>query len=281
MKTTHTHRGTCQACGKVQAVDNGSKLLAKHGYTVSYGAFQFVCNAAGHKPAEFDTTYTHATIASCLESALHHDSCVPPLKSGEVVPATFERWNSRKPMQKRTKWGVRDFVGGYDTLPIKQATADERKSRIAGQIRYHELQAQGLRDHVQFLRTRVLTRLGEPLYAVVDLDRPKPVAPAVVVDVKAAKVVGAFPTKQARKDELDKLSRRYDRLRDTLQQTYLALCEAERTEAKTAIYYGPYQLSHWRPKHAEAVLREFPQLAAVVEEINMLVAAREAVKAAP
>src|SRR5271170_5629946 len=141
MKTTHTHRGTCQACGNVQAVDNTSKLLAKHGYVVNYGAFQFVCNAAGHKPAEFDTTYTRATIVSCLESALHHDSCVPPLKSGEVVPETFERWNSKKPTQKRERWGVRDYVGGYDTLPIAQATADERKSRIAGQIRYHELQA--------------------------------------------------------------------------------------------------------------------------------------------
>lgn len=284
MKTTHTHRGTCQACGKMQAVDNVTRKLAKHGYTVSYGAFQFVCNGAwGYKPAEFDVALTRSTMTKCLTSAAFHDTEVAGLKIGTVVPETFERWNPTKVKVNKRAYGngTYETKGDYDTLSIAKATAEERKSRIAGQIRYHELQAEGLRHHEAFLRTRVLTRLGEPLYAVVDLNRPKPVAPPVVVDVKKAKVIGAFPTKQARKDALDKLSRRYDRLRDTLQQTYLALSEIERTEAKTAIYYGPYQLSHWRPKHAEAALREFPQLANVVEEINELVKAREAVKAAP
>jgi hypothetical protein len=35
----HTHRGTCQACGAVQAMMiNG--VLAKHGYTVDWGFLQ-------------------------------------------------------------------------------------------------------------------------------------------------------------------------------------------------------------------------------------------------
>lgn len=281
MKTTHTHRGTCQACGKVQAVDNTSKLIAKHGYKVAYGAFQFVCNAADMKPAEFDTTYTHTTIVSCLESAVHHDSCVPPLKGGEVVPATFERWNGKKVVKTRTKWGMRESFGGYDTLPIEQATADERKSRIAGQIRYHELQAEGLRDHVQFLRTHVLIRLSQPLYVAAELNAPKPVAPPVVVDVKNAKVVGTFKTKQARKDALDTLNRAYNKAHKRLQDIYLTLPHDQRTEAKTAVYYGPHDLCNWRPKHAEAALREFPQAAELVQAINALVTARAAVKAAP
>lgn len=282
MKTTHTHRGTCQSCGKVQAVDNGSKVLAKHGYTVSYGQFQFVCKGAdNHKPAELDVTLCRKTMAACLESALHHDSCVPPLKNGTVVPKTFERWNSRKPVQTRTKWGVRESFGGYDTLPIEMADADERKSRINGQIRYHELQAEGLRDHETFLRTRVLTRLGEPLYAVVELEAAKAPKPNAVVDVKAAKVTGSFPTKQARKDALDRLNRAYEKAHKAIQAIYLAIPHEERTQAKTDVYYGPMQLNHWREKHSKQALQEFPEAAQYVREIEQLVKAREAVKAAP
>lgn len=329
-KTTHTHRGTCQACGSVQAVDNASRMLAKHGYKVVYGAFQFVCNAAGYAPAEHDVGYTQTTILGCLTSAEWHDGQVPKLKSGEVVPDTFQRWNATKvKVNRRRHGGTYETKGDYDTLPIAQANATERRDRINGQIRHHELQAEGLRSHVAFLRRDVLPRLGKPLYTnealaktsletgmrfthngteyelieraystfgtriigwyvlrvgadehrklrwttkeIRDAMNPKP--------VKAGDSI--YPTKQARKDALDKLSRRYDRLRDTLQGAYLALCEAERTEAKTEVYYGPYQLSHWRPKHSAAALREFPQLAAVVAEIDALVKEREAVKNAP
>lgn len=62
MKTTHTHRGHCQACGRVHAVDTANNLLAKHGYTVEYGYFDGVCNGSDRKPLEVDKSFAEATI---------------------------------------------------------------------------------------------------------------------------------------------------------------------------------------------------------------------------
>lgn len=42
-KVTHTHRGHCQLCACVQAIDPKTGLIAKHGYTVQYGYFSGTC----------------------------------------------------------------------------------------------------------------------------------------------------------------------------------------------------------------------------------------------
>lgn len=58
-KTTHTHRGTCQACGAVQASANSNSLIAKHGYTVQGHYFNGTCQGSDKRPAEHDVTHTH------------------------------------------------------------------------------------------------------------------------------------------------------------------------------------------------------------------------------
>lgn len=326
MKTTHTHRGTCQACGSVQAVDNVSQMLAKHGYKVVYGAFQFVCNAAGYAPAEHDVTYTKTTILGCLTSAEWHDGQVPKLKSGEVVPETFQRWNPTKvKVNRRRHGGTYETKGDYDTLPIAQANAKERAERIAGQIRHHELQAEGLRSHVTFLRRDVLPRLGQPLYANENLTKTEltkgmrfthngteyelieraysTFATRVIgwyvlrvgadehrklrwttkeirdaMNPKPVKVEGAYKTKQARKDDLDKLNREYDKCRRVLQDAYLA---GDRGDVGRTLYYAAGQLNHWRPAHSEQARKLYPHLEATIARIEALVVERERVKNAP
>jgi hypothetical protein len=67
MKTTHTHRGHCQACGRVQAVDTANNLLAKHGYTVDFGYFDGVCTGSDRKPLEVDKSFAEATIVRISE----------------------------------------------------------------------------------------------------------------------------------------------------------------------------------------------------------------------
>ena len=67
MKTTHTHRGHCQACGRVQAVDTANNLLAKHGYTVDFGYFDGVCTGSDRKPLEVDKSFSEATIVEISE----------------------------------------------------------------------------------------------------------------------------------------------------------------------------------------------------------------------
>jgi hypothetical protein len=281
-KTTHTHRGTCQSCGSVQASANSNSLIAKHGYTVNWGYFNGTCQGSGHRPAEHDVTLTNRVIKFCNETAALHDAAVTCLKDGSSVPNTFERYNPTKVVEHTSRSGHKYTTkGGNDVLPIAQATPAERAKAIALAIHDEEMHASGLRSHASGLTRYVLPRLGQPLYLVSDLNKPVVKAPPPVVDVAKAEVVGTFKTKAARKDALDRLSRQYDKCRDTIQKAYLALPEGQRTEAKTEVYYGPYQLNHWRPKHSMLVLNEFPSLAETVTQIEALVKAREAVKAAP
>jgi hypothetical protein len=52
MMARHTHRGTCQVCGSVQAVNNKTGMIAKHGYTVDWGMFQGECPGSNELPIE-------------------------------------------------------------------------------------------------------------------------------------------------------------------------------------------------------------------------------------
>lgn len=282
-KTTHTHRGTCQACGRVHAVDNVSGLVAKHGYTVDYGYFNGVCTGGeGFKPAEHDVKLTNRVIESCAIRAAERDSWIAELKDGRTIPATFERWNPMKKVEHTAKGGHTYTVTGCnDVLPIAKATKEERAKAIALAIHNHEMHASGLRAHAHRLTVNVLVRLGKPLYVAAELDAPKVKEAAPVVDVATATVTGTYKTKAARKEALDKLNRAFEKARNELQNLYLTLSHAERTEAKTEVYYGPMQLNHWRPKHSMQALNEFPGAASIVERIEALIKAREAVKAAP
>lgn len=62
-----THNGTCQACGAVQALPNGS--LSKHGYNVQWGFFSGVCTGAERAPMEQDTSFALKVIADLTEQA--------------------------------------------------------------------------------------------------------------------------------------------------------------------------------------------------------------------
>lgn len=64
MKTTHTHKGLCQVCGLVHAVDNKSNVLAKHGYDVSWGFFNGICSGADNLPIQLDRALADKTINS-------------------------------------------------------------------------------------------------------------------------------------------------------------------------------------------------------------------------
>lgn len=278
-KTTHTHRGTCQACGHVQASANANALIAKHGYTVDWGYFNGTCQGSDKAPAEHDVTLTRNVIAFCTETAADHDEEIADLKSGKTVPSTFARYNPNKVVEHKTRRGdTYTTKGGDDMLPIAQARPDERTKAIALAIHEHEMHASGLRSHADILTKFVLVRLGQPLYLAADLDAPKPKAVAPVVDVANAKVVGEFKTKAARKDALDKLNRQFEKLRERVSDAYLA---GDRGERGRTLYYAAHGLSQWRPHHSAAVLELYPALASTVAEIEALVAAREAVKAAP
>ena len=67
MKTTHTHKGHCQVCGALHAVDNSHNGLAKHGYDVSYGFFNGTCSGADSRPIQLDRTIADKTVSQLKE----------------------------------------------------------------------------------------------------------------------------------------------------------------------------------------------------------------------
>lgn len=66
MKTKATAAGSCQACGRVQKLPDGT--LAKHGYTTRWGFFEGTCVGTGHKPYEQDCSLIQRFIDSATKS---------------------------------------------------------------------------------------------------------------------------------------------------------------------------------------------------------------------
>lgn len=63
----HTHKGTCQVCGSVQAITGEAGVIAKHGYTVEWGFFNGTCSGSHSKPLEQDKWLTETMIKHLRE----------------------------------------------------------------------------------------------------------------------------------------------------------------------------------------------------------------------
>ena len=81
---THTHKGHCQVCGRIQAVDVNYNRIAKHGYTVDFGFFDGVCDGADELPLEVDKSITEKTILRLANFVENQSAYLQGLESGEV-----------------------------------------------------------------------------------------------------------------------------------------------------------------------------------------------------
>jgi len=261
-----THQAHCQVCGRIQAVMLPSGLLAKHGYTVTFGFFQGTCAGSDHLPLEQERVLCLDTCISLMEYARLHREQVKALQAGTAHPSTAKTGRSVKGPK-----GWADEVVAFELAP-----ADMQKRAVDAAIWNTELQATQAEAHRMMLTTLAARVHGQPLTPIVKAAKVAVVAPTV--DVAAGKVTGQYATKAARKADLDRLSREYEKAHHDLQKMYLAMSNAERTEERTELYYGPNQLNNWRPRHSEAARRYFPGSDAIVARIEALVQAREAVK---
>lgn len=289
-KTTHTNRATCQVCGRIQAVDNGSQIVAKHGYVVAgYGFFNGVCPGAHYLPAEKSLKVTHEIIEMLTKDAARHDARAKAYGAFKRVGSklvfganaarltTYEVYDASLTVVKKDCYGnTYNSRGGYRTVAITADTSslivedEQNKARVGA-----EQQANAARAHVSMMKKFIVPRLGKEMYAGAETVKSDRKA------AKAAKVEGLrFPTKVSRKNALEELSRTYRGLIDELQNFFLAIPHAQRTAAQSEVYYAPLDLCNWRPKHAEAALREFPQAVSIVTSINNLATMREDIKAA-
>jgi hypothetical protein len=90
---TATHNGTCQACGRVQAI-RANGLLAKHGYTTEYGFFNGTCSGSDHPPLELQTGHNEQVVIRLREWADKQEA----VAAGEIleVPVTRRKYINGK-----------------------------------------------------------------------------------------------------------------------------------------------------------------------------------------
>ncbi len=84
---TATHNGTCQACGRIQAI-RASGLLAKHGYTTEYGFFNGTCSGSDHPPLELQTGHNEQVVIRLREWANSQEAKA----AGEIVEVPVTRY---------------------------------------------------------------------------------------------------------------------------------------------------------------------------------------------
>jgi hypothetical protein len=247
------------------------RSLAKHGYTVEGGYFQGTCRGSHRTPVQFDRSLTDSTIADLGRYARERDIQAEDLKAGTVTPAKIKTGDK---LNRQTYT--------YDPIYIQfhQGTADQQQNAVKMAIARAESDAIHARAHAKSLKKMADELHGTPLVTIADMPQSTP-APQATVDVKAARVHGAFVSKVARKRELEKLNRAYQREVQKIQTLFLLVPHDQRTAAQAEVYDSPHDLHHWRAKHSAAALKEFPQAKVNVDIIEALVNAREAVKAAP
>lgn len=169
-KSNHTHRGHCQVCGAIQAMDNTTKRLAKHGYTVKdFGYFVGVCSGAHNLPMELERKLTDLTIVSLERYAEEQSEYAAKLLSGAVKPArartdTRDDSNTKLPFWQRPMIEV-DFETAEPHF--QQRTVNEK----AGKAKSNASQA---RVHAGMLTRLVDVTHGKAPIPAVDT-RPTPV----------------------------------------------------------------------------------------------------------
>lgn len=171
MKTSHTHRGNCQACGALQAVGNTTQLVAKHGYKVAgFGFFNGTCNGSDRPPAQISVKHTHDTIFrlrayAVLQSQIAQEWLAVGPEGRYLKPAeSYQKWNSKLRVERKGARGPSGVLGGYVTMPITAETPLHvvQKEQIARSMACTRA-AQHAKAHVGMLLANIVPLLGEPL----------------------------------------------------------------------------------------------------------------------
>lgn len=161
----HTHKGTCQVCGNVQAV--GSKQgrpLSLHGYTVDWGYFSGTCSGSKRQPLELDR--------SVLDASVRHFRSDAKTKAAMTVDDIITVAYLHRPntyAQAETKcFGNAEDWDLFRNAPGRGMYGDHwnfmsMKKRQLAEIHRH---AKLLAEHADALVVLAEERHGKPLYPV-------------------------------------------------------------------------------------------------------------------
>ncbi len=244
----HTHRGTCQACGSVQAVSNAGGRIAKHGYTVDYGFFSGICAGSGCQSVERDLTKLDSVCNDLADRADSIDAMtVADIKEVTVITRNQDR--QKVETICRDDYEVMLAGGRHNTF-----------AQIAeGKLRNLQFQAKQMRAHVAHLYGLAKARHGKDLYPVAELE----------ATAKRERVEKASkPTKASVKRIVEDLNRAFDR--DIVEPLKREARDAKDLDRISALYDLPYYLHQWRPAKHDSIVGPgaAAQIAELVEKMN-------------
>jgi len=152
-----THDGTCQACGRVQAItENG---VAKHGYIVDWG-FHGTCTGSDHLPLEVDNSIAKSTIEICLNRALALDAEA----EGEIVAVYLSAFGKDRDQNRSHADQFRFYTHEEFTAARHQHFWNKWEEKVANERNRLAGIAQSNRNHAGFLLGLNAERFGQDLY---------------------------------------------------------------------------------------------------------------------
>lgn len=242
--TQHTHRGTCQACGNIQAVNNSTGAIAKHGYTVDWGYFSGACSGSGNLALETERTYTDRTIATLRKLAIERAATtIEQIETVEILARVKENGRS-----------VRRSIVCHNDAEVQAIESYNTFEKLAGYKlgRIHR-EGEHMTRHADDLVVLADARHGEDLYVAEQLEAAE----------KAAKAEKKNkPTKASVKREIEVLQREYDKIYNDRQREEIAKRNADQPHNLHVDL--PFSLYHYRAaKHAQY----FGERAARIEEL--------------
>jgi len=149
----HTHKGTCQVCGSVQAITGEAGVIAKHGYTVEWGFFNGTCSGSHSKPLEQDKWLTETMIKNLLAEG-EKLAAIDDVKVAKMVirgeQFTFMQGDN-----------IEAVIGEYNFFCYGRPTF---KTIAAENLRLIHRQAESIKAHAYYLTNLLVERHGQELY---------------------------------------------------------------------------------------------------------------------
>jgi hypothetical protein len=141
----HTHRGHCQICLRVQAIDTATGLVALHGYNVVHGYFNGTCPGSNLASLHISREHTNSLIERCNKDAIQFalravefqdGSRVPQMaRSGEYEKVTKQSAITGKPYTANVEKLVpfAEAAEMYQAQALRQAVWDSQNKMRAAQ----------------------------------------------------------------------------------------------------------------------------------------------------
>jgi hypothetical protein len=157
-----THRGHCQACGRIQSVlndTNNAPRLAKHGYTVKgWGFFMGTCLGSDRYPLQTAHDHTDTIIVRLIKYA-DFQAALHKSYMGDAHPNEVDGEYTTRKVERKNRFGTYMVSEGYyPQVKWTDATADQRlkgKVKAMDKCKFEENNARSHVTHLEFLKKTI------------------------------------------------------------------------------------------------------------------------------